>query len=340
MKLRNQLTALYLLAPVAVTMIAVPSTVLAQEASPEVFSLQVNSDNGINTGSRLRLTLRGTPGASASVRIRGVREPIALNEASPGLYRGRYVVGPDDRIEPGDPIRATLRRGNRSVTASYDIPRDAANVAAVPPTADTLPPSIVNVQPREDESVPAGPVTVVSGRFDDRGGSGVDPASVRVMLSGHDVTRESQVSPDSFTFRGPLLPGRHTVDVTARDRAGNAASRSWSFEVASAMPNLQIEVLNHPNNGQVDRNGTVVRARTAPFATINIRVDAVPPIVGQVGVAREVLARTLQADANGNFDFSFTSPFPVPGTRYEVSMTASKADVRAETRLVLFQGQS
>lgn len=63
----------------------------------------MNSDNGINPGSRLRFTLQGTPNARAFVRIRGVREPIALNEAAPGVYRGCYVIGSDDRIEPGDP---------------------------------------------------------------------------------------------------------------------------------------------------------------------------------------------------------------------------------------------
>lgn len=428
MKLRNQITALFLLAPAAFTLTALPASALAQQATPEVLSLQVNSDNGVSPGSRLRFTLQGSPGARASVRIRGVREPIKLNETSPGVYRGRYVVGNDDRIEPGDPIRATLRRGNRAVTASYDIP---ANVAAGGPqlriehfqmaavdrvepgtelsfmldgapgatafvavpgiennvamrevraghyegsytvrrsdrldlsapftatlragnqtvtailaqpqvAANTRPPAIVNVQPREGESVSGDPVTVVSGRFEDRGGSGVDPGSVRIMLSGRNVTGDTQVSPDSFTFRGPMLPGRHTVDVTARDRAGNAVAKSWSFDVASAGPNLRIQVLNHPNNGQVDRNGTVIRARTAPYATVDIRVDAVPPGVGQVSVARQVLSRTLQADANGNFEFGFNS-VPLPGTRYEVLMTARKADITAETRLVLFQGQS
>src|SRR5512133_1549049 len=132
-QLRNHVAALCLLAPAAVTLSALPAAAIAQPATPEVLSLQVNSDNGINPGSRLRFTLQGTPNARAFVRIRGVREPIALNEAAPGVYRGRYVIGRDDRIEPGDPIRATLRQGNRTVTASYDIPADIGNVAAAPP---------------------------------------------------------------------------------------------------------------------------------------------------------------------------------------------------------------
>ena len=38
-----------------------------------------------------------------------------------------------DQIDVGDKIRATLRHGNRTVTASYDIPAGLGNVAAAPP---------------------------------------------------------------------------------------------------------------------------------------------------------------------------------------------------------------
>ena len=75
------------------------------------------------------------------------------------------------------------------------------------------------------------------------------------------------------------------------------------------------------------------------MAEVNVRVDAVPPLVGQFGVAQNVLTRTIQADANGNFDFSFNSPFPVPGARYDVSMRAHKADVTTDAKLVLYQRQ-
>lgn len=428
MKVRHHVAALFLLAPAAATFTALPATALAQEATPQLSSLQVSSDNGINPGSRLQLTVRGTPGSRAFVRIRGVRDRIELTETARGIYTGRYVISTDDRIDPGDPIRATLRRGNRTVTASYDIPTDIGNVATAqeprierfemaqvdriePGTelrfriegvpgaaafvdlpgiernvpmrevrpgryegsytirrsdnldpsapivaklrmrgqmvtanlerpvvaADTRAPAIVDMSPRDGATIPGGPATVVSGNFEDRGGSGVDPASVRVLLSGRNVTGETQVSPQSFSYRGPLVPGHHTVDVSARDRAGNAVRRSWSFDVAAAPPDVQIQVLSPANNGQVDGNGAHVRGRTAPYADVNVRVDAVPPIVGQFGVAREVLARTMRADANGYFEFTFNSPVPIPGTRYEVSMVASKADLTAEARLVLYQ---
>ena len=42
---------------------------------------------------------------------------------------------------------------------------------------------------------------------------------MRIMISGRNVTSDAQVTPDSFSYRAPLPPGRHTVDVTARDYA-------------------------------------------------------------------------------------------------------------------------
>jgi len=251
-----------------------------------------------------------------------------LREVRTGRYEGSYTIRRSDNMDTSAPVVATLRAGDRSVHA---------NIAPPAAPGDSRPPAIVNMSPREGDTVPGGPPVVVSGNFEDRRGTGVDPNSVRILLSGRNVTNDAQITPQSFSYRAPLPPGRHTVDVTARDRAGNAVRRSWSFEVGSA--NVQIQILSHTNNGQVDGNGAHVRARTAPFASVNVRVDAVPPVVGQFGVAQQVFSRTIQADANGNFDFSFNSPFPVPGTRYDISMVASKADMTAEMRLVLYQRQ-
>lgn len=441
-QLRNQVAALFLLAPAALTFGALPAAALAQPATPEVRSLDVNSDNGIRPGSRLRFRLEGTPRAQASVRIRGVQSSIPLREVERGVYVGRYVITRSDRIETGAPIRAMVRLGNRTSTASYNIPEGLDRVAAAPVqppppaaapalrierfgaapvdrlepgtelrfmidgvpgaaafvdlpgiandvqlreirpghyeggytirrsdnlsnmngpvvatlrngdrvvtanlaqplvAADNRPPNIVNLAPREGETVAGGPATQVSGSFEDRGGSGVDPASVRIMISGRNVTPEAQVSPQAFTYRGALPPGKHTVDVTARDRVGNTVRRTWSFDVASAAPaTVPLQILSHENNGLIDGNVVHVRGRTAPLATVNVRVQGAPPVIGKFGVAQQVYAQTLQADPNGNFAFSFSTPFNVPGSRYDVSVSANKADITNEARLVLYQRQ-
>ena len=338
-QLRNQVAALFLLAPAAITFTALPSTALAQRAAAvlEVQSLDVSSDYGVAPGSRLRFRLEGTPRAQASVRIRGVQSRIPLREVEPGVYVGRYVVTRADRIEDEAPIRAILREGNRTVSASYNVPAGLArdNVAAVPPPA-----------PLRIERFSAAPIDRIEPGAELRFSlEGMPGAVAFVNLPGiANRVPLREVRPGfyegSYTLRRAdnLNPrGRVVATLRAGDRTVTA---NLDHPLVAMVPvNVPIEILSHSNNGQIDGGSTHVRGRTAPFASVNIKVHAVPPVVGQFGVAQQVYSQTLQADANGRFDFSFNSPFPVPGTRYDVVMVANKADVTTEARLVLFQRQ-
>src|SRR5689334_7477997 len=119
--LRNHVATLFLLAPIAATITALPATALAQNAPTEVRSVQVRSDAGLEPGARLTIRVVGTPGARAVVRVRGVRDRIELKEVNRGLYVGRYVVKRSDRIEDDGEVRATLRVGNRAGEANYTL---------------------------------------------------------------------------------------------------------------------------------------------------------------------------------------------------------------------------
>lgn len=310
---------------------------VAAAPAPQILRIErftADSMARLTPGTELRFRLQGLPGATASFTIPGVATNVPMREVSPGQYVGTYTLRSQDNVNPASPIVATLRAGDKVVTA---------NLAEPPVGADNRPPVIGNMVPRDGEIVHPAATQLVSGSFFDRGGVGVDPASVRILVSGRDVTSQSNVTAQSFSYRGPLTPGRHTVEVTARDRAGNATRRTWSFEVegaaAAAPVNVPIQILSHANNAQVDGGVITVRGRAAPLASVNVKVNAVPPIIGQFGVAQQVFSQTIQADANGNFEFSFTSPFPVPGTRYDVAMTATRANVTNEARLILFQRQ-
>ena len=335
-QLRNHVAALFLLAPAAVTLTALPSAVTAQPASPQVDSFQVASDNGLQPGSRLRFTLEGTPHARARIRIEGVRNPIPLAETSRGVYTGRYVVSRNDRVDEDSRIRAVLRRGNQTVAANYNFPPDIGNVASAPP-----PPADLRIE-----------------RFDIAAVDRIEPgAELRFTLDGAPGARAVVDLPgiERNVRLREVRPGHYegnytlrTSDrlelrepVVARLRAGDrivTASLAHPF-VAAGPANVPIQILSHSNNAQVQGSETHVRGRTAPFATVQVRVDAVPPVIGQFGVAQRVFAQTLQADRSGHFDFSFDSPFPVPGTRYDISMVANKAEVTTEARLTLFQRQ-
>lgn len=440
--LRNQVAALFFLLPVATALVALPATVMAQPAAPELNSLEVTSDDGLRAGAELEFTVEGTPRSRVGLRINGVRRDIALRETERGVYTGSYTIKRQDRISPANPIRATLRTRNRNIAVNYSFPAGMGNppvaaplAAPVPPvavlkierfsvapidkiepgaelkfslngppggsaeveipgvnrvsmrevrpgayegaytlrrmdnllpsrpivatlrvgnqsvksnltqalTADAKPPVLRNLAPREGEAVVDRAAISVSATFDDAGGVGVDPKSVRILLSGRNVTPDSEVTPQFFSYRADLPIGRHTVDVTARDMVGNAMRKTWGFDVVvpvSAMPaTVPLQITSHANNAIVDGGTTVVRGRTAPGAVVDIRVQAFIPVAALFGVNQEPMTQRVQADGNGNFTFSFASQLPLPGTRYEVTMVSHKADLSTESKLVLFQKQ-
>ncbi len=161
----------------------------------------------------------------------------------------------------------------------------------------------------------------VSGTFDDAGGRGVDPKSVRIRLTGAMSPRKARSLPSISPYRADLPAGRHTVDVAASDLTGNAVRRSWSFDVAASVAAIPVtvplQVTSHANKAQVDSGATVVQGRTAPGAFVDIKVNAIASVV--------VSTQRVQADGNGNFPFSFTPQLPLPGTRYEATMVSIAA---------------
>ena len=62
---------------------------------------------------------------------------------------------------------------------------------------------------------------------DDAGGTGIDPARVRLRVGGRDVTRRALVT--SFALRLPPSEVRAgaAVRLALRDRAGNARTVGW-----------------------------------------------------------------------------------------------------------------
>jgi hypothetical protein len=288
----------------------------------------------LEPGAELRFTLNGAPGGTAEFDIPGVINDVAMREVRPGVYEGAYTIRRLDNLAPSRPVVATLRVGDRTVTSTLTQPL----------MADAKPPVIRNMSPRDGESVTRSATTSVSGTFDDAGGVGVDPKSVRIMLAGRDVTTAAQITPQFFTYRADLPAGRYPVDVTAKDMVGNAVRQTWSFDVASAVSaapaTVLLQVTSHANNASVEGSPVVVRGRTAPGAVVDVKVSDVGTLAGLFGMNQDLLTQRVQADGNGNFSFSFSPQFPLPGTRYEVSMTAGKDGMMAtETKLVLFQKQ-
>lgn len=310
-----------------------PVAVAPAPAALKIDRFAVAPVDRIEPGAELRFMLNGMPGAVASFGIPGVIDNVPMREVRPGVYEGSYTIRRLDVFAPSRPIVATLRMGDKAVASNLSQPL----------TTDAKPPVLRNLSPREGEVLAGNAVTSVSASFDDAGGVGVDPKSVRVMLNGRNVTAESNVTAQFFSYRANLPAGRYTVDVSAKDMVGNAVNKGWNFEVASAaaaLPaTLPLETTSHANNAIVEGNATTVRGRTAPGATVDVKVQAIAPIAGLFGVTQEVLNERVQADGAGNFNFTFSPRFPMPGTRYEIDMVSNKAPLKTESRLVLFQKQ-
>jgi len=351
-QLRNQVAALFLLAPAAVTLTALPSTALAQPATPQVRGLDVSSDNGTFPGSRLRFVLRGSPGADAAVHIRGIEGRIPLREVEPGVYVGRYVIARGDRIDEGSPVRAILSRGNRTVTANYNLPEGLANVAVAP--APQLRIDRFDVVPVERLT----PGTELRFSLD-----GMPGAAATIAISGLAQIGMREVRPGhyegSYTIRNTDAASHPSGPIVASLRAGDrivraeltqpliAAARVAPPAVISgdlrdrgreqarpAYAHVPIQILSPGNNARVDGSFARVRGRTTPFASVEIAVHAMS---GQNGASQRVWEQVVRADGNGDFEFNFVAPSAAPGTRYDVSMTARTPDATSESHLVLYE---
>ncbi|MBI5279419.1 MAG: hypothetical protein HY854_23505 [Burkholderiales bacterium] len=292
----------------------------------------------LEPGRELRYRVHGAPGAVVTLDIPGVASDLPMREAGPGVYEGTYTIRQRDDLDAFSTAIATLRTGERWVMSRLE--------RAFVRDRDQRAPTISNLSPQQGDIVSPVGTTLIAGELDDGAGSGVDPRSVRLVLNGRDVTPQVRVTPDRFEYRADLPPGHHTVDVTVRDFSGKVVSRTWRFDVgqsrvAAAPPGAMPLHLAAPAHGaQVDANGDlVVRGATVPWATVRIRVEAVPPVFGQMlGVAQLVYSDTVEADRDGRFSVRVQPRIPVvPGMRYDVSVMATRGDQAAESRITLHQ---
>ena len=285
----------------------------------------------IEPGAEPRFAAVGTPGARAMLSIDGVVQNVPMQEVRPGRYEGAYTIRRNDNFPPSLNIVATLEGNGQTI-------RSRLNQALL---VDARPPTVRNLAPQNNETVAGNPVSV-SATFDDSGGVGVDPKSVKIMIGGQDVTRNASITPQFLTWRGDLRPGAQSVEVTAADMAGNAVRQTWVFNVASPQTPppaamLPLQITSHANNAQVSGGTIEVRGRTAPDTKVEVQVQMIASVAGFFGINQQVLNQTLRSDAGGNFSFSFKPQVSVPGARYESTITATRGDQHNETRLVLFQ---
>ena len=316
-------------APVAAATPATPP--VAAAAVPVIERFTVTPIARIEPGAELRFATAGTPGARAVFSIEGVARDVPMREVRPGRYEGAYTIRRDDNFPPSLNIVGTLDANGKSTQSKL-------NQALL---VDARPPTIRNLAPRNNESI-AGNNVSVSATFDDSGGVGVDPKSVKLVIAGQDVTRSATVTPQFVTWRGDLRSGANTIELTAADNAGNAVRQNWvvvvgASQAAAPATALPLEITSHANNAQVGNGAVEVRGRTVPDAKVDVQVQAIAAVAGFFGINQQIFNQSLRSDGQGNFNFSFQPQIPVPGARYEITVVATRGDMTRESKLVLFQ---
>ncbi len=278
-------------------------------------------------GTDLKFTLNGTPHGRASFTIAGVVTNRAMDEVRAGVYEGSYTIRRQDKFTSSSQVTATLQANGQMARAQLD--QRLVN--------DTEPPNVSNVSPKDNETVPSSATLTVSGNFDDERGTGVDPKSVKIIFDGKDVTAQSAITAQNFSYRpSNLAVGNHTVDIRARDQAGNASRTSWNFRTATteAAPAglFPLDILSPRDNAEVGPGPIEVRGRTLPNASVDIDVTA-----GLFGLTQRIFENTLKADPQGYFSFSFRPPVKVRGARYDVNVRATKDKETRERSITLTQ---
>lgn len=339
--------ALALLGPVAFTASLPAHAQTTIVRAPVVTGLQLSADSGLAPGSQLRFTVQGTPRARANVRINDNNLVVALRETAPGVYRGTHTVRASDRIDANGLLRASVVAGQYSATTNYTFPQSFIVWQNNQAQQQATLPTIESFEARPQGGLEPGSEV----RFVLRGAPG-GAASISIPGSGRNIAlREARpgIYRGAYTVRRQDNP-EDIAAAAAQLRVGNQVITANLTEpllsgsaprtnMMGSAPMLPLQIYSHDNNATVDSNLTQVRGRTAPFATVRVRVDAVPPMTGQrLGAGQTLVSETVQADAQGNFSFNFNPrSLPIPGTRYEVTISAASGGQTAESRLVLLQ---
>lgn len=320
-------------------------------AGPAIERFVMRPMGRLEAGRELHFRLVGAPGADAWMDIPGVITGVDLAETRPGVYEGSYTIRRRDNLEAFRGAVGTLRSGNARATAKLDMNWNGWEAQRDHPQArDERPPQITDLMPANGERITERGRAHIAAKLSDEGGAGIDPASVRLRVGGRDVTAETRVTEDEVNYRADLDPGHYTAELSVRDKAGNATSKAWGFDVVYGERDrmgggerdrvgggpLPLQITSHANGAQIDNGMLTLQGRTAPGANVRVQVESVANVGGLLGVTQPVLDTTIQADRNGHFSVSVQpNGLPIPGQRYDVRMTSSSGNQTAEERITL-----
>ena len=233
----KEVTLQYTPGAALVWLITVPAAPAPAFTPPKIVSVgPVNYGKPLKAGDILTIQVSGTPGAAAvTARVGDILTNLPLTEQEPGRYLGNTTIGPNTNATDA-PIFAVLRVG---ATQTAEV-RSAQTVSI-----DTTPPRFDVLIPGQDaQLIDRNPT--ISASFSDPGGSGIDPAAVKLTLNGADVTKNAVVTAQGISYKAQNLPlGLAQLRIDIADQAGNTAFAAWSVNIAAPTQPSYITSLIH-----------------------------------------------------------------------------------------------
>lgn len=203
-------------------------------------SVTFSGQNPFGPGSRLTVNMRATGGGAATFHVFGVTSDIGMREVRGAgytglttLYTGTYVVRPGDGVRNAGLFASLSTRGTELMAA-----------AARTLTIDGRPPQVTGRYPLPGTAVANARPNIVVELVDLE--SGVNPASIRLLVNGQNVTARASVSETSVSYNPPtpFRPGPVRVELTAADRTKNTLRSSWTFQIGPPAGALSSVTLN------------------------------------------------------------------------------------------------
>lgn len=128
----------------------------------------------------------------------------------------------------------------------FVLPDDGVLRAFKPEAPDQVPPEYSGLTPIPGTPVSGSPPLRMGVTIQDRG-SGIDPASVKLLLDGEETESEYNIATGEVTYatpyeesQVPLTDGRHEIRIVARDWVGNELNFGWSFVVDNSLPKPRV----------------------------------------------------------------------------------------------------
>ncbi|PSB43495.1 hypothetical protein C7B67_23790 [filamentous cyanobacterium Phorm 6] len=315
-----------------------PSIQVAQQRilGSEIDSFTAYPVQRLDPGTQLFFVLRGTPYSRATLTIQNAVQNLPMREVQPGVYEASYMIRQGDRISENTAVLANLQQGDRISSTRLQQPLLAGNSDRRFQSLSVdrfSAQSVQQLDPGTTLNFKLLGTPNATATFSIEGVAYNIPMreeSNGLYTGGYTIRRQDYFPPEGTKVTASLQSGNQVV----RSRLDRDLVAGDNSSVKTA--EIPLQIITPEENARV--SGTVeVEGRSAPNATVNVKVQATSSVAGLFGFERNILERTVKADEQGNFSFAFNPTVALPGTKYEVNLSSNNGDRTSEQSLVLFQ---